>query len=155
MDELVEELRIEKQLVSDTLAGLGEALSREALSIVERAAIATFILNVYNGMENMLKRVFKYYGFPLPDTQTWHKDLLLASQERGIITQELLERLDEYRAFRHFFVHGYGILLDERKLRPLAQGLQSAWEEFLREISAYLGVPIDAINPSVDKEASQ
>lgn len=59
MDELIEELGIEQQLVSDTLAGLKEVvLSRSSLSAIERAAIATFILNVYNGMENMLKRVF-------------------------------------------------------------------------------------------------
>lgn len=154
MNELLEELRIETQLVSDTLTGLREVLSEGNLSLVERAAIATFILNVYNGMENMLKRVFKHYGFPLPDSQTWHKHLLFAAQERGIITQELLETLDEYRAFRHFFVHGYGILLDERKLRPLAEGLQSAWDGFLRDLSAYLGVPRDAIHPSTDKEAS-
>lgn len=111
MDELIEELGIEHQLVSDTLVGLREVLSRGSLSAIERAAIATFILNVYNGMENMLKRVFKHHGFPLPDSQTWHKDLLVTSHERGIITRALLETLDEYRAFRHFFVHGYGILL--------------------------------------------
>lgn len=142
MDELIEELGIEQQLVSDTLAGLKEVLSRASLSAIERAAIATFILNVYNGMENMLKRVFKHHGFPLPDSQTWHKDLLVASHERGIITRELLETLDEYRAFRHFFVHGYGILLDERKLLPLAKGLHLVWEEFLRELSAYVGTTL-------------
>lgn len=142
MDELIEELGIEQQLVSDTLAGLKEVLSRGSLSAIERAAIATFILNVYNGMENMLKRVFKHHGFPLPDSQTWHKDLLVASHERGIITRELLETLDEYRAFRHFFAHGYGILLGERKLLPLAEGFHLVWEEFLRELSAYVGTTL-------------
>lgn len=142
MDELIEELGIEQQLVSDTLAGLKEVLSRGSLSAIERAAIATFILNVCNGMENMLKRVFKHHGFPLADSQTWHKDLLVASHERGIITRELLETLDEYRVFRHLFAHGYGILLDERKLLPLAEGFHLVWEEFLRELSAYAGTTL-------------
>ncbi|MDW8291090.1 MAG: hypothetical protein RMM06_10210 [Armatimonadota bacterium] len=140
MDELLKELRVEHELVSQTLAGLEEALSRGSLSVVERAAIATFVMNAYNGIENMLKRVFKHRALPLPDSETWHKDLLQISHEAGIITEELLGKLDEYRAFRHFFVHGYGILLDERKLLPLAEGLQPVWEVFLGELSAYLGV---------------
>lgn len=140
MDELLEELYVEREMISQTLMGLSEALSRGSQSVVERAAIATFIMNVYNGVENMLKRVFKYRGFPLPDSQTWHRDLLRASQEAGIISQELLERLDEYRAFRHVFVHGYGTLLDERKLLPLAAAAPAVWEAFLRELATYLGV---------------
>ncbi|GIV16237.1 MAG: hypothetical protein KatS3mg022_1672 [Armatimonadota bacterium] len=36
----------------------------------------------------------------------------------------------------------------------LSEGNLSAWEELLRKVSTYLGVPHDAITPSADKEAS-
>ncbi|MEW6702561.1 MAG: hypothetical protein AB1298_07565 [Bacteroidota bacterium] len=29
----------------------------------------------YNGVENILKRITKYYNIPLPKTETWHLEL--------------------------------------------------------------------------------
>jgi uncharacterized protein YutE (UPF0331/DUF86 family) len=48
--------------------------------------------------------------YPVPLSESWHKDLLDLSVDRQIISSELSKKLDEYRAFRHFFVHGYGIM---------------------------------------------
>jgi hypothetical protein len=43
---------------------------------VELAAIATFLLNIYNGMENILKQVLKSRGIKIHRSETWHKELL-------------------------------------------------------------------------------
>jgi uncharacterized protein YutE (UPF0331/DUF86 family) len=61
----------------------------------------------------LLKRVLKHLQVPLTDSATSHKDLLDLAVEQSVISQELSEALDSYRAFRHFFVHGYGIALQE------------------------------------------
>ena len=41
-------------------------------------------------------------------------------------------------AFRHFFVHGYGIMLDEEKLMPLAKELPGLWGNFEYEVNAFI-----------------
>lgn len=65
-------------------------------------------------------------------------DLLELAVEQKIISPELLENLDEYRAFRHFFVHGYGILLQEAPLQPLSQNLPEVWHRFAAELDAFV-----------------
>jgi uncharacterized protein YutE (UPF0331/DUF86 family) len=64
--------------------------------------------------------------------------LLELAVENGIIDQNLMEALDEYRAFRHFFVHGYGILLQEAPLQPLAQNLPEVWQRFESQLDAFV-----------------
>jgi hypothetical protein len=38
------------------------------------------------------------------------------------------------RGFRHFFVHGYGIMLDEAQLMPLVEQLPDVWAQFKAEL---------------------
>ena len=112
MDELLREVEAEKEHIQATLQALKEALERKEKTVVELAAIATFLQNAYNGIENILKRILKYEGISVPLSESWHKDLLDLSIDRQIISSGLSRKLDEYRAFRHFFVHGYGITSD-------------------------------------------
>lgn len=73
--------------------------------------MATCLLNLYNGIENIFKRILNYLQISLPTTKTVHRDLLELAVKQNIISQELPEILDEYWAFRHFFIHGYGIFI--------------------------------------------
>jgi len=129
MDDLLEDISLEKERVEKTLEALQFTLERKERSFVERAAIATCLHNVYNGIENLLKRVLKFIEIPLPDSKSSHQDLIQHAVEQKLISEELAESLDEYRAFRHFFVHGYGILLSEApfagSVRKLAGSLAS------------------------------
>ena len=138
MDELFREVEAEKEHILATLQALKETLKRKEKTVVELAAIATFLQNAYNGIENVLKRTLKYKGISFPFSESWHKDLLDLSVNHQIISSELSRRLDEYRAFRHFFVHGYGIMLDEEKLIPLAEKLPDVWKDFETELEAFL-----------------
>ena len=138
MDELLREVEAEKEHIQATLQALKEALGRKEKTVVELAAIATFLQNAYNGIENILKRTLKYEGISIPRSESWHRDLLDLSVDHQIISSELSRRLDEYRAFRHFFIHGYGIILDEEKLIPLAEYLPDLWKDFESELEAFL-----------------
>jgi len=138
MDELLREVEAEKEHIQTTLQALKEALGRKEKTVVELAAIATFLQNAYNGIENILKRTLKYEGISIPRSESWHRDLLDLSVDHQIISSELSRRLDEYRAFRHFFIHGYGIILDEEKLIPLAEYLPDLWKDFESELEAFL-----------------
>jgi uncharacterized protein YutE (UPF0331/DUF86 family) len=147
MAELLQDLAAEKERIEDTLVALAKALRRKRRGFVELAAIATCLHNCYSGMENLLKRVLKHTQVPLPDSATSHKDLLDLAVEQRIISQELSETLDEYRAFRHFFVHGYGIALQEAPLQPLAQNLPDIWSRFDSELETFVASHKRLITP--------
>ena len=138
MDKLVQEVTAEKEHIAKTLSALGEALSRPDKTIIELAAIGAFLHNIYSGMENILKRILKFEGITLPGSPSSHKDLLDLSVTAGVISQSLSEKLDDYRGFRHFFVHSYGFMLDRKQLIPLAENLPATWAQFETEIELYL-----------------
>lgn len=138
MDKLRQEVTAEKEHIEKTLSALDEALSRPEKTIIELAAIGTFLHNVYSGMENILKRILKFKGITVPGSQSSHKDLLDHSVAAGVISQSLSEELDEYRGFRHFFVHAYGFMLNREQLIPLAENLSVIWVQFETEIELYL-----------------
>ncbi len=138
MDELLQDLAADKERIEETLLALANTLRRKRRGFAELAAIATCLHNCYSGMENMLKRVVKHLQVPLPNSATFHKDLLDLAVAQSIVSQELSEALDEYRTFRHFFVHGYGIALQEAPLRPLAQNLPDIWNRFETELENFI-----------------
>jgi uncharacterized protein YutE (UPF0331/DUF86 family) len=144
MVDLTKKIAAEKQNVEQALDNLKEALSRKEKSIVELAAIATFLHNIYNGIENILKQVLKTKGTELRRSETSHKDLLELSLSAGIISEMLYDKLYEYLTFRHFFVHAYGFMLEEAHLENLANDIPGIWAEFLSAIEKscrYLNKP--------------
>ena len=138
MDRLLREINAEKELVERTLSALEEALNRPEKTIIELSAMGTFIHNAYNGMENILKRILKFEDVSVLDSRSSHKDLLDHSVETGIISESLSDKLDEYRGFRHFFVHAYGFMLDTEQLMPLVESFPAVWTQFETEIDLFL-----------------
>ncbi len=138
MASLPEQIEIEKESIVSTLKYLDTVLAREDKTVIELAAIATFIQNVYGGVENILKRILRYKKINISFDDSWHKNILSLSAKHKIISKDVFERLDEYRAFRHFFVHSYSFTLNESKLLPLANNLKEAWSSFEVEIDQYL-----------------
>lgn len=107
-------------------------------SVAELAAMATFIHNCYNGVENILKRVLSFRNIKMKDTPTWHKDLLRMSLEAGIITGDLYEGLITYLSFRHFFVHAYSFALKWDDMKPLAESLKETLMKFESAINDHI-----------------
>ena len=59
MDNLSKQVLAEKENVEIALSNLKKAMDREEKSVVELAAIGTFLHNIYNGIENILKQILK------------------------------------------------------------------------------------------------
>lgn len=134
MGSLTQEIVAEKENVEETLNNLKDALARTSKSVIELSAIAAFLHNVYNGIENILKQTLKAKGIKIPKTETWHKDLLNTSASNGIISEKIADELYEYLTFRHFFIHAYGFMLDEKQLEGLTNDIPNIWSRFLSEI---------------------
>lgn len=114
---------------------------RNGYSIVELAAMATFIHNFYNGVENVLKRVLSVRQIEVKDSPTWHKELLKKSVDLSIIAPSLYESLSNYLSFRHFFIHSYSFTLRWQDLKPLVNGLYDILEVFKSAINNYINQP--------------
>ena len=134
MDRLSEEIAIEEKSIETTLKLLEETLNRPGQSAIEFSAIGSFMHHCYTGMENIIKRILKFRKVKIRDSVSSHKDLLNIAVHENLISQDLSDKLDKYRGFRHFFTHAYGFMLEEEKLRPLASNLSKAWEQFKQEI---------------------
>jgi uncharacterized protein YutE (UPF0331/DUF86 family) len=137
MGNLSRQILAEKENVEIALSNLKETMAREEKSVVELAAIGTFLHNIYNGIENILKQILKTKDVEIPISDTWHKDLLNLSVSLGIISERLSDELYEYLTFRHFFVHAYGFMLEESSLEDLANNIPEIWLRFVEEIENF------------------
>ncbi|MCJ7674428.1 MAG: hypothetical protein MUO33_04655 [Sedimentisphaerales bacterium] len=136
MGKIPKQILAEKQNVEVALDNLKRAMARKNRSVIELAAIGTFLHNIYNGIENILKQVLRLKNVEMPKPDSWHKDLLNLSVSKGIISETLSDQLYEYLTFRHFFIHSYGFMLEEKQLKGLAGNIHDIWAEFMSEISA-------------------
>jgi len=99
--------------------------------------MAAFIHNIYDGIENSIKRMLSAKGHSLNmRSPAWHQELLGAAVEYEIISEDLRLILKDYLGFRHVFVHACGVLLEAERLLPLASQVQDVWQAFLTEIEA-------------------
>ncbi|MBI3584903.1 MAG: hypothetical protein HY096_13285 [Nitrospinae bacterium] len=113
MGNLSKEILAEKENVENVLNNLKEAMTRAEKTVIELSAIASFLHNIYNGIENILKQILKGKNIKISRSETWHKDLLNISVSLEIISENLSDKLYEYLSFRHFFIHAYGFMLEE------------------------------------------
>jgi uncharacterized protein YutE (UPF0331/DUF86 family) len=134
MADLTRRIQAEKEYITIALNNLKDVMAQKDKSIVELAAAATFLHNIYNGIENILKQILNAKKVEIPQTRTWHKELLDTSVSEGIITQGLCDELYEYLTFRHFFVHSYGFMLEESHLQALAENIPNVWSQFLKAV---------------------
>jgi len=128
-------LRIEAEYeaMESVLSALPER-PLSSLSQLEIAGVAALLHNIYNGIENILKQVFQAKIFPIPQGESWHRDLLLAAAKKKIISDLMLTKLKPYLAFRHFFSHAYALDLFPERMEPLAREALSLFREFKSEI---------------------
>ena len=137
MDELQKQVLAEKENVEIALENLKLAKSRKEKTVIELAAIGTFLHNIYNGIENILKRVVVAKNVEIPTSVTWHKDLLNLSLSIGIISENTCDDLYKYLTFRHFFIHAYGFMLEEAYMKDLMNDIPDVWSRFLKEIEDF------------------
>jgi len=135
MDNLPRQIAAEVENVEAALRNLEETMERQVKTVVELAAMGTFLHNVYNGIENILKQTLKLKNIRVNREENWHKELLNLSVTHGIISADLSDELYEYLTFRHFFVHAYGFMLEEAPLESLVDGIPGIWSKFISEVT--------------------
>jgi len=138
-DDISAQIAIEFKSIEETIEAIEDILKRASSGKVhpsDAAAGATYLSQCYNGIENILKRLVRFFEAKLPDGPSWHADLLLMfCNNREIETSlpkllddDLFLKLTSLRKFRHVVFHGYSIKFEwepvKENLRAIADTIQ-------------------------------
>ncbi|MEW6685174.1 MAG: hypothetical protein AB1393_03085 [Candidatus Edwardsbacteria bacterium] len=143
--ELREDVLDEQKAIEETLEKLSKVRSQFSPSIRDYStepAMGTYLMNFYNGIENIIKRITKEYYLIMPKGESWHRELLFLScnppeDKIPIFRHGIVEKLQPYRNFRHRFVSGYGFQLKGEKMLDLIDNIDSLWAEIKKDISDF------------------
>lgn len=113
---------------------IDDLLVKTVLSQYEVIALGTLLQNVYQGLEGILRYRLQDADIKFQKTESWHKELLKKSLDHGFITQTQFKGFLELLLFRHMHVHGYGYMLDEKRLREIASPVTGFCRDFLKTI---------------------
>ena len=110
---------------------------------IEMSAAAMLLHSFYNGIENILLMIFKYYNETLPNGIKWHIELLdkafVSNGERKeIFSIELQKPLEEYLRFRHFVRHSYGFQLEWSRMEDMINEVENLWKTIKESINNFI-----------------
>jgi hypothetical protein len=107
-----------------------------ATAVLDWAALAYTIHNLYGSIEQYCTRIAKFYENNL-STTTWHAELLermtlnIEGVRPALYDRDLLWQLDDLRRFRHLFRHMYDRPLDSERVKKMQQLLLDVLPGFL------------------------
>lgn len=145
--ETRQKTELELALLRRLLQAHSELLSRangEELDGAELLASAAIVHSLYNGVENIFKRIALEIDGALPNGQKWHSDLLLQMEKEkdirpAVISTDLRLRLGEYMDFRHVFRHAYSFDLQWAKMHGLVVNCEDTLQRLTAELEVFFG----------------
>ena len=78
VEELREEIELELDLIGIAVVeavAIYQDFGEREPTIRDKTAAAAFMAQFYGGLENILKRIHRYYGVPLPVGDSWHIEI--------------------------------------------------------------------------------
>ncbi len=107
-------------------------------TLLELAAISTFLLNIYTGIENILKQILIFDGLNVGESPQWHEKVLKKATEIGILPPDLFQILSRYLSFRNFFVYSYTFNIKWEKLKVLVEVMKDVLQRLRAEVQEYM-----------------
>lgn len=106
-------------------------------------SVALNLHNFYNGLERIFERVAENIDEIKPEGLNWHQEILkqmameIPKVRPAVISQDLKEELDKYRAFRHIvrniYAHNFRIV----KIKDLMQNIDKVLSELEKELRIF------------------
>ena len=105
-------------------------------------SIAKKLADVYNGIENIFKRVAREVDMHSPTGDSWHKDLLTQMTEQRperppVISEKTFLRLDDLLKFRHAFNNIYAEELVYEKIEPRAKSIDNLFASVSHALNTF------------------
>lgn len=124
----------ESKNIIRTVEMLEDLTGKRELTRYEVIALGKLLQDVYTGIERILRTLLEERGIKARKSEDWHKQLLLAAREQSLVSEAEGEVFRNLLLFRHMEVHGYGFMLDEKRLRQLAEPVPGLCRSFLKKI---------------------
>ena len=144
---LTQRINDEQTKIESTVNGIAKALEDiETLPIAAspyiQESIANKLADVYNGIENIFKRVANEVDMHLPIGDSWHKDLLTQMTEQRperppVISEKTFPRLEALLKFRHAFNNIYGEELVYEKIEPHAKSIDALFASVSQDLNTF------------------
>jgi len=109
---------------------------------IELSALAALLHSFYTGIENLFGRVAIELDGGVEHGEAWHRRLLQQMAEGNearppFISPSVMEQLQPYLQFRHFFRHSYSFQLRWDKLAPLVLQYEETFTAFRDALEAF------------------
>ena len=147
LEILQEEISIELELMAKIVhevSSLCLDVSGRQPTVREKTAAAAFLAQFYGGIENILKRIHRFYKLPLPEGNTWHLDLFNRFCHSGhamlpvLFDHNLASALAPLRKFRHVVHHGYGFQIEWDMMSEGLNSLKTVFAEVSLALKSFL-----------------
>ena len=132
------------EMIVDELVALQQDMVLREPTTREKTAAAAFLAQFYNGIENILKRIYRYHSVSVPTGESWHVELFQSfcspthPDLPQLFDQNLASALAPYRRFRHVAFHSYGFHLDWNRMVTGVENVKNIFEQIKSNISDYL-----------------
>ena len=141
--DVLDEMAAIEQTIDD-LRRLTGAMDRERIDNQTKAALGTFLMNFYVGVENILKRIGREYYRQMPQGDSWHREILNLAccppdGKIPVFEKSIIDRLNPYRGFRHVFVSGYGFKLRIELMASLLDNIDLLWQDIKKALDSFWG----------------
>jgi len=127
-------LKVERDNILKTIDMLEVLLEKEDLSQYEVIALGKLLQDIYTGIERVLRHQLERQNIKIKKTENWHKELLLAAKNHSLISDLQFEKFRDLLLFRHLQIHGYGFMLDQKRLLQLALDTPIILRDFLSRV---------------------
>jgi uncharacterized protein YutE (UPF0331/DUF86 family) len=111
---------------------------KSGYTLVEQAAIAAFLTNIYSGVENILKQMLVYDKLDIDNSPGWHEKVLRKAGEIGILPPDLFQVLSRYLSFRNYFIYSYVFNIKWEDMKSLVEVIKDVLAKVRKEVDEYL-----------------
>ncbi len=125
----------ESQNILRTTTLIRNLLEKKNPTDYEVIALGKLLQDVYTGIERILRSQLETRNIKIKKTENWHKQILLSARDQSLVSQEQFEAFRKLLLFRHLQIHGYGYMLEEERLRELAEPVVKLCQDFLQDIA--------------------
>lgn len=107
-------------------------------------SVALNIHGFYAGLERIFEMIATEIDNSLPEGSAWHQNLLrqmsieIEQVRPAVISKETMQRLDEYRGFRHVVRNIYTFNISNKRLKPLAEDIGEVYKLVKKDMSIFL-----------------
>ena len=112
---------------------------------IEIRSIASILHSFYNGVEKIFNLILENYNKEKPKGEDSHRKLLsiLSNKTNSrdfILSNDLVNKLNDYLGFRHFYRHAYGFQINHKLLKPLIDNLNDVYNDLKLILSNFMKI---------------